>query len=652
MRFALHSGLMLKHGQRTLELTRALDGHEYVFTDVLTGRVSVVKLAALINKIFTKQYEVIRGDAPAVTNDATQWPAVVDLSALTGRERALLEYRLRYVKALQRLKISRGQRELIDKAIPKIAAAANHVDMPTSSTVMFWVRKYQLSGMNPLSLVDKHRIRKHPKRLNDTVERILWRVLKRSYFTQDRHSLRHAHEQLTQSLKLAVQQQELEPADAQVSYATLSRRVHNVDFYQRVASREGHARARMECRTAFPDGVATYPLQRVEIDHTPLNWVVICDRTGLPLGRPILTVMIDAYSGYILGFYLSFYGPGLTSVAGVVRNALLPKDDITAGLDLAHPWLAHGLGDEWVIDNGLEFHSFGFKTMAMSLGVDLMYCRVRTPWLKPHVERFFSTLNTLSLVRGRVSKTVANVMRIDPYKDAAITFSDLVRGLLMYIVDVHAHEPNWRKMSTPFDLYREGIERSPPAMFPGSLEQLKLAAGLSKTLTLGQGGIELEGLPYGSYAFKDIVNKHGSGLKLLCKWDPDDMSLLHVRDPDGLQWHSAECRWASYAQGLSYNQHRLIRKFGRAELKSADRLEALMRARLKLHDHWMDATKRRGRADALTAGRFADVTSHKVLSPSSTPGPERPTSLAGRLISAEEMVYQEKDIPSFESFTF
>ena len=130
MQFALHVGLMLRHGQRTLELTRELDGQEYVFTDVLTGRVSVVKLAALIKKIYAKQYEVVRGDAPFAMKDVAQWPAVVDLSSLTERERALLEYRLRYVKALQRLRITRGQRDLINKAIPKIAAAADHVDMP------------------------------------------------------------------------------------------------------------------------------------------------------------------------------------------------------------------------------------------------------------------------------------------------------------------------------------------------------------------------------------------------------------------------------------------------------------------------------------------------------------------------------------------
>lgn len=388
MQFALHSGLMLRDGQRTLELTRELDGREYLLEDVLTRRPIVIKMAELIKRIYEKKYEVVLGDAPVVGKDATQWPAVVDLSALPERDRALLEYRLRYVKALDRLKITRGQRKLIAQAILKTARAAGDKTVPSASAVMLWARNYQTSGMNPLSLLDKHRIRRRLRRTHEGVERILWRALKKSYFTRERHTLRHAHEQLTKALKQAVQQQELDPEDAQVSYATLARRVQDTDLYHRIASREGHARARMVCRTAFPDGVATYPLQRVEIDHTPLNWVVICDRTGLPLGRPTLTLMIDSYSGYVLGFYVSFYGPGLTSVAGVVRNAILPKDEITNGLGLSSRWLSFGIGDEWVIDNGLEFHSFGFKTMAMAMGVDLMFCRVRTPWLKPHVERF------------------------------------------------------------------------------------------------------------------------------------------------------------------------------------------------------------------------------------------------------------------------
>lgn len=45
-----------------------------------------------------------------------------------------------------------------------------------------------------------------------------------------------------------------------------------------------------------------YPLPRLQIDYMPLNCVVICERTGLPLGEPIHKIAIDANGGYVIGF--------------------------------------------------------------------------------------------------------------------------------------------------------------------------------------------------------------------------------------------------------------------------------------------------------------------------------------------------------------
>lgn len=654
MRLTLIAGLTLRQGERTLEVTRELDNNEYLLEDLLTRRPTVISRSVLLKRIHTGDLQVVGGEHIEATSDKGGWPSVVDLSSLTKRERSLLEYREKYVKALQRKRISRGQRLKIAEEIKIVAWSIGDNKPPSTSAVMLWARNYQTSGMNPLSLVDKHRIRKQPKRVCGAVEQIIWSVLKRSYFTKERHTLRHAYDQLKTALKRAVQDKEIEPAEAQVSYPTLQRRVKEVDLYYSIASREGIFRAREVCRTTFPDGVAQYPLQRVEIDHTPLNWVVICDVSGLPLGRPTLTVMIDAFSGYILGFYLSFYGPGLTSVAGVARNAIMPKDDIVSGLQLEHSWLSHGLADEWVIDNGLEFHSFGFKSIAMALGIDLMYCRVRTPWLKPHVERFFQSLNTLSLAKGRIRKLPPNSIYIDPYQDASITFTDLVAGLVQYIVDVHAHQPNWRKMDTPYNLFDEGIKRCPPAVYPGNFQQLKLAAGMSKELTFSHGGIEMLGLPYGSYEFGPLAKRYGTRLKLLCKWDPDDISELYVRLPDEKSWITAQCRWTQYARGLSYNQHRLIREFRRKQLKSPENEASQLAARIRLHEFWMNVTGRRGSKDALLAGRYVDWTSHKVLNQSnaSTEALSSVSAAPTCLIAQEEMIYQEREIPVFESLTF
>lgn len=654
MRFSLQAGLTLRFGANTYELVRELGGDEFQFEETKTRRPKIMTKDEIVQGVYDKKFEVVlavalTGKGNTQDNDNN----IIDLSSLTSRERKTLDRRYEYVKALQRAKVTRGQRHRVGTVIAAVSLKLEEKKPPSTSAVMKWARDYQTKGGNVIALVDRYRLAPRSKQIPQVLEDTVWKVLKRSYFTRDRHSARHAFDQLQTEIDKMVKAGEIAVNDAAISYPTLTRRIKDVDLYHRVATREGSARARMVCRTSFPDGYPEYPLERVEIDHTPLNWVVVCDRTGLPLGRPVLTIMIDAYSGYILGFYLSFHGPGLTSVSGVVRSALQAKSEIVRSANLTNPWLSHGLGDEWVLDNGLEFHSFGFKQMAMVLGVDLMYCRVRTPWLKPRVERFFSTLNTITLAKGKVSKRVANVMNIDPYKDAAITFSDLVNGLLQFFVDVHPFEPNWRKMARPFDLFKEGLERCPPAIYPGSLDDLKLASGMSKILTFGQGGIENLGLPYGSYEFKELANRHGTGIKVLCKWDPDDMSQLFVQDPKTLQWMTAECRWKQYSNGLSHNQHRLIRKFAQQELKASGALENLLAAKQRLHDHWMDATTARKRADALTAGRYADFTSSRVVEPQPVSAATTPvTDAAPKLQLPLDAPPEIKEIPNFDSFSF
>lgn len=651
MRFSLQAGLVLRFGSNTLELVRQLDDDEYQFENTKTRRASVLRREEIVQGVFAKKFEIVLGTSPRPQMHDNTAAVLIDLSSLTPREREKLDIKYAYVKALERNKVRRGQRTRVAAVIDGVYASLGGVKKPSTSAVMKWARDYQLSAGNAITLVDKYRMVPRTKQIPEALEAVVWKVLKRDYFTPARYSAQHAFNQLQIEVKNLVKAGELAVNDSDISYTTFTRRIHEVDKYHRVATREGVARARMVCRTAFIEGYPNYPLERVEVDHTPLNWVVICDRTGLPLGRPTLSIAIDAYSGYVLGFYLSFYGPGVTSVSGVVRSTLRVKTDIVKSANLANPWLSHGMGDEWVVDNGLEFHSFAFKTIAMALGVDLMYCRVRTPWLKPRVERFFSTLNTITLTKGRVSKRVANVISIDPYKDAAISFGDLVNGLLQFIVDVHPFEPNWRKMARPFDLFKEGLERCPPAIFPGSLDELNLASGLSKELTLGQGGIENFGLPYGSVDFKTLVNRHGTGIKVLCKWDPDDMSLLYVQDPKTLEWITAQCRWLHYAEGLSHNQHQLIRKFAREDLKNSGALETLLQAKQRLHEHWMDSTTTRRRVTALQAARSADFTSSRVIEPQPvvTSSAAQPASKVHLL---QEVKYEEKDIPDFDAFSF
>jgi len=642
---------VLRHGTRTLELVRQLDDGDYQLEDVATRRATVVRGSTILTRVWDRTYSVVLHGQPtsgALTTSADR-PIAPDLGTLSSKDIEVVDRRSEYVKAVQAAHVSRGQRNRVSPIV-KMVAERRREKAPSTSTVMSWMRSYANADNCMYALISGNNRRRSVRRLSPLMDALITKTLREVYFTLARHTLRHALDRIRAAAAMLAEQGRLKRSESSVSLSTLSRRVRSVDLYHRVASRYGPARARMVCRTAFSGPTASMPLEQVEVDHTMLNWVVICDRTGLPLGRPILTVMIDSYSGYLLGFYLSFHGPGVTSLGGVLQNAIKPKDDFMKGVKTEHPWLACGLPDMVIVDNGMEFHAHAFKRISWELGFHLTYCRVRTPWLKPHVERFFGTLNNLTLVRGRVRKTETNVVKIDPQKDAAISFSALVEGLAMFAADVYPFQINERKLARPYDLFAEGIERSPPVAYPASWEQLRLATAMSKQLTVSQGGIQLRGLPFGAGELLPMMKRHGNGFKTLVKWDPDDLEFVYVQDPVSKSWVASPCRWMEYARGLSWTQHRMISEFARTALKACGAEEYLLRARLGLHDHWASATSLVRRADATQYARFSGVTSARVTPPPTYvefPSPERVVLPSVPPESGEAI---ENEIPDFDTF--
>ena len=84
-------------------------------------------------------------------------------------------------------------------------------------------------------------------------------------------------------------------------------------------------------------------------------------------------------------------------------------------------------------------------------------------------------------------------------------------------------------------------------------------------------------------------------------------------DPKENIWIDSTCRWVDYAAGKSWNQHQIIRKFARSELKLAGAYGDLMAAQQRLYEHWMEATSHKTNADSKLAARFSGVTSARVM---------------------------------------
>lgn len=107
------------------------------------------------------------------------------------------------------------------------------------------------------------------------------------------------------------------------NYRTICNRVHSLDLRLATAKREGSKKARevygpVEISTLRP----FRPLDVLQIDHTPVDVIVVDQQRRLPIGRPWLTLAVDVKTRMIAGFHVSLWSPSTISLALALSQAL------------------------------------------------------------------------------------------------------------------------------------------------------------------------------------------------------------------------------------------------------------------------------------------------------------------------------------------
>ncbi|WP_049769533.1 integrase catalytic domain-containing protein [Rippkaea orientalis] len=88
------------------------------------------------------------------------------------------------------------------------------------------------------------------------------------------------------------------------------------------------------------------------------------------LFRNFSTVIIDSYSGCLMGYYLGFVAADSHRVALALRNAILPKQ-VKEKYGLQNEWEQFGIPEYLVTDRAKEFKSHDAKLIAMQLGFQM-----------------------------------------------------------------------------------------------------------------------------------------------------------------------------------------------------------------------------------------------------------------------------------------
>ncbi|MBY6186788.1 DDE-type integrase/transposase/recombinase [Marinobacter hydrocarbonoclasticus] len=464
---------------------------------------------------------------------------------------------------------------------------------PSWRTLASWWQSYKHAGFQMQALVPKHANKGNSKPRTTSAEQQFFDRAVQRYLTPQRPSVAAAYE-FYESVIRAENTKLLGDRVSPISYRAFLDRINRLPPYEVMKARYGKHRADVEFDAVRSHIPPERVLERVEIDHTPLDIILLDDELHIPLGRAFLTLLVDSFSKCVVGFHIGYKEPSYYSVKMALLNAMRPKEEICKRFSqLKNDWPCHGKIETLVVDNGAEFWSKSLEQACLEVVTDIQFNPVKRPWLKPLVERMYRTINQKLLI-DIPGKTFSNILEkedYDPAKDAIVRFSTFVEVFHRWIIDVYHMDADSRLKGIPYWSWQKSVERLPPLpLSDEDQRKLEIVLAQSDYRHHRRGGIHIHNLRYDSDEFAayrkyNTVNRgRGEQPTLLVKTNPDDLSSIHVYVEQLQGYLSVPCvDPVGYTKGLSLQQHKVNCRLHREFIKGQLDLDSLAQVRMALH---------------------------------------------------------------------
>lgn len=357
----------------------------------------------------------------------------------------------------------------------------------------------------PLSLLAGERGRKIGTKLLDkqvesVVQHCIYTVLvKGHHFTYEK-----LHEQINKMCKSA--------GLKCPSQFTVRRRVSEyASEKQKAVIRLGVKRANNEFR-GKPGSLDTgYPLECVQMDHTPVDIILVDEEHRLPIGRPWVTFAIDIFTRVIVGVYLSWKHPSKYAVACCFANMCTPKNDwlkLIGCEDVNYPF--YGVCKMLHSDNAAEFKTGDLEFALDAHGIKHYFRREKH--YGGHIERYIgSVMGNVHFLKGTTKSNPEERGDYDSEGEANMTFSEFRKWLLLEIEKYHLRQHKGLGGVTPkfawnnYFVLEDGTPYSPPII--SDPKSFKLDFMPRKMVTVRSTGVVFEYLRYWDECLRLLIGK-------------------------------------------------------------------------------------------------------------------------------------------------
>ncbi|MDX1443725.1 MAG: DDE-type integrase/transposase/recombinase, partial [Gammaproteobacteria bacterium] len=298
-----------------------------------------------------------------------------DISEFSDKEWERIEARYATIEPL----VGRDER-----TVEEVKAAATEAGVHIA-TIYRWLEAFERTGDKAALLPQKPSGGRKKGRLDEDVERVLQSVLRDAYLSSQRHTPSYVIQEVRDRCRALNLRAPTE--------TTIRTRMSWIDERERIKAREGSKAARDAYEPRPGKYVAQAPLSVVQIDHTPVNVMVVDEVDRRTLGRPWITVAIDVYSRMVVGFYLSLDRPSALSVGMCIAQGVLPKQSWLTRHGVTGSWPVWGFPAKVHADNAKEFRGKMLAQACKLYHCDLEWRPVGVPNYGGHIESLCGTLS-------------------------------------------------------------------------------------------------------------------------------------------------------------------------------------------------------------------------------------------------------------------
>lgn len=503
-----------------------MGGEEYLVKEILNEKECIVKNVTSNTADIVAISKLIE-HATTVTSDLM--PAEPDLDEISEVDYQIAKSRLEAIKPLL---------ELDHPKKSDVRLRAAEVDCHYT-TLYNWLRAYQ-STQALTSLIPKRRGWSYNrKRLDSDVNAIIDHYIENPYLTIKQPSPKKVYSEI----KRACLKADLTPPHQ----ATIYRRIERIPEEKRLRGR-GRVEAannRFSVKAGRFPGADTI-LNVIQIDHTPLDIIIVDEETRQSIKRVWFTVAIDVFSRVITGIYLSLDAPSLTSVAMCISHSILPKDKWLKHIGVEGEWNVWGFPKKIHTDNGADFRSINLSEACATNGIDIEFRPVKKPNYGGHVERYLGAFSKkIAELDGKTFNSAGKRESYDPEKHANMTIDEIEKWLVHAIIEYH-HTPHSSLGVAPITKWKMGIEGASGVMAVGLPEipddPLTLELDfLPRTMRSISGeGVVWDRIHYYSDGIRHLIgerDEHGKNRKYIVRRDPRDITKVWVYDPFQKLYH-------------------------------------------------------------------------------------------------------------------